>query len=246
MADLEQALAQVVGDAEPERLARVTGQLIDRYQADRPAAPGQPIMAGAIEARAYAAYRMPATYAAIRAVLDQLPDRDLDSHLDLAGGTGAAVWSVADRWPTVGQHTVFEQAPAAIELGRALVAKADPAAVRQTRWRATVLTGELELPTSDVITIGYLLSEIEDPLQRQVIAAAARAADQFLIIVEPGTKKGYRRIIAARDQLLAAGMHIIAPCPHQLDCPLQEQDQDWCHFSARVNRSALRFTRAEK
>ncbi|QDP95769.1 rRNA methyltransferase [Microlunatus elymi] len=258
--DLAAALDRVTAGVNQDRLATVTGRLIDRYQADHPAEPGRPIMAGEQEARAYAAYRMPATYAAIRAVLDQLPDLEPDTHLDVAGGTGVAIWAVADRWTSIRQHTVLEQAPAAIKLGRTLAAGADRAGVRQAHWQQMVfgersgplrqaqdtsstgsgpLSGSGSLPRADVITVGYLLSEIDESLQQQVIRASADAAGELLIIVEPGTKKGYRRIISAREQLLAAGMSLVAPCPHQLRCPLQDQDRDWCHFAARVNRSPV-------
>jgi len=56
-----------------------------------------------------------------------------------------------------------------------------------------------------------------------------------LLIVEPGTPAGYQRLLAARDQLLGAGAHILAPCPHAEACPLAKPD--WCHFSVRVARS---------
>jgi len=58
-----------------------------------------------------------------------------------------------------------------------------------------------------------------------------------LLILEPGTPAGWRRILEARDILIAAGAHILAPCPHARACPLAEPD--WCHFSARVARSRL-------
>lgn len=44
-------------------------------------------------------------------------------------------------------------------------------------------------------------------------------------------------MLAARDRLRSAGWHLVAPCPHALDCPLA--DGDWCHFSVRVQRSNL-------
>jgi ribosomal protein RSM22 (predicted rRNA methylase) len=56
-----------------------------------------------------------------------------------------------------------------------------------------------------------------------------------LLIVEPGTPAGYGRIIAAREQLIASGAHVAAPCPHDGKCPLSAPD--WCHFTQRLPRS---------
>ena len=56
-----------------------------------------------------------------------------------------------------------------------------------------------------------------------------------LLVVEPGTPAGYRRIIALRQQLIALGAHVAAPCPHDGKCPLAAPD--WCHFTQRLPRS---------
>ena len=196
-------------------------------------------MAGDREVLAYAVYRMPATYAAIRTVLGQVPDTCIPAsarHLDIAGGTGAAVWAVADRWPQVTDHAVLEQSAAAISLGRRLLQSATGTANR-TSWEQRVINSGVALPESDLITIGYLLSEIDTGLRTAVLDAALASARHLLIIVEPGTKNGYRRILDARDRIIAAGWQLVAPCPHQAGCPLAGQERDWCHFSARLNRT---------
>ena len=57
----------------------------------------------------------------------------------------------------------------------------------------------------------------------------------LLLIVEPGTPVAMAELIAARQQLIASGAHVAAPCPHHGKCPLQPPD--WCHFTQRLPRS---------
>ena len=57
----------------------------------------------------------------------------------------------------------------------------------------------------------------------------------MLLVVEPGTPAGYRRILELRGRLIARGAHVIAPCPHDGTCPLETPD--WCHFVQRLPRS---------
>jgi ribosomal protein RSM22 (predicted rRNA methylase) len=81
----------------------------------------------------------------------------------------------------------------------------------------------------------YALAEISADKQASTVAELWNSAGGVLALVEPGTPAGYGRILAARDALIAAGVAILAPCPHHLACPLA--GEDWCHFSVRLPRS---------
>jgi ribosomal protein RSM22 (predicted rRNA methylase) len=59
-----------------------------------------------------------------------------------------------------------------------------------------------------------------------------------VVLIEPGTPAGFKRIVKARAALIAAGLTILAPCPHDALCPMAERG-DWCHFAERLERSRL-------
>jgi ribosomal protein RSM22 (predicted rRNA methylase) len=82
-----------------------------------------------------------------------------------------------------------------------------------------------------------VLGELTEEAQHTLVDEAGAAARQAVVVIEPGTPPGYRRILDARDRLIQSGWTVAAPCPHQLACGMT--GKDWCHFSARVNRSAL-------
>lgn len=232
-AGLREALDRAAAGAPSAALAAVVERLIGRYRAV--AAADAPILASRTDVLAYALYRMPATYGALRLALRQAVAAGLGqatSLLDLGGGTGAAVWAAAEELPGLASATVLEQVPAALELGRSLVAGHPLPPIRWEGWRL----GEAA-PTADLVTVSYVLSELSAAQQAAVVARAADSARVGVLVIEPGTPDGYRRVLGARAELLERGWQVLAPCPHQLTCPLA--GTDWCHFAARVNRSAL-------
>ncbi|WP_051950649.1 small ribosomal subunit Rsm22 family protein [Actinacidiphila yeochonensis] len=214
-------------------------RLIEQYRGATPTA--SPVLRDAAAAAAYAAYRMPATYAAVRSALAALrartPGWTPAAHLDLGGGTGAAVWAVADTWPDGPASTVLDWSAAALALGGTLAAQAAAPAVRAAAWTRAPLGGAPELPAADLVTVSYVLGELTPADRDALVDAAAAAATGTLLVVEPGTPEGYGRTLAARDRLAAAGWTVLAPCPHSGACPVT--GTDWCHFAARVPRTAL-------
>ena len=155
----------------------------------------------------------------------QRPDWEPRSLLDAGAGPGLAAWAALEIWPSLDELTLVEVEPRMIAAGRELLADATWIAgdVADTRGAA------------DLVVASYVLGELPD-----ATAAADRLWRQCtdtLVLIEPGTPAGYRRVLDARSAVLAAGGHTVAPCPHDLPCPLPADD--WCHFAVRLPRSKL-------
>ncbi|MDB1087806.1 small ribosomal subunit Rsm22 family protein [Streptomyces sp. ACA25] len=238
--ELRAALDRLLDGLPPTQVTGTVERLMGHYRGH--GTTGSPILRDRADVAAYAAYRMPATFQAVAGALTELADRmpgwSPSGHTDVGGGTGSAVWAAAARWP--GQNrptTVLDWAEPALELGRELAAASGDPALRAAQWCRQAFDDAPELPAADLVTVSYVLGELTGPARSAVVSAAA-GAGRAVVLVEPGTPAGYLRIRQARDQLIAGGLTVLAPCPHDDRCPI-EVGADWCHFAARVNRSAL-------
>jgi ribosomal protein RSM22 (predicted rRNA methylase) len=190
------------------------------------------------DALAYALARMPATYAAVTASLNALyevtPQFAPTSLLDVGAGPGTATWAAAEVFPSLKSFTLLDANHAlrnlALDLARNSTRLHD---VKYERGEArTTLAGAA---AADLVVASYMVGEISDA-QRSALAEAIWAKTRdTLLIIEPGTPAGYARILALRQQLIAMGAHVAAPCPHNGKCPLAAPD--WCHFTQRLPRS---------
>ncbi|MEW2048913.1 small ribosomal subunit Rsm22 family protein [Streptomyces sp. NPDC005476] len=234
---LRGALTDLLDGLPPKQAGQAVERLIANYRGATPT--DVPILRDRADVAAYAAYRMPATFEAVRSALeafaDAVPQWVPGSHTDVGGGTGAATWAVSSTWAGTRPVTVLDWAEPALALGRE-VAAANPA-LRGARWQRARIGTALTLDPTDLVTVSYVLNELAAPDRATLVDTAASAA-RAVVIVEPGTPDGYARVIEARDRLIAAGFRIAAPCPHSAACPIVP-GTDWCHFSARVSRSSL-------
>jgi ribosomal protein RSM22 (predicted rRNA methylase) len=234
---LRAALAGLLDGLPPKAAAQAVERLIANYRGTTPT--HTPVLRDRSDVVAYAAYRMPATFEAVRAALDAfaetVPEWTPGSHVDVGGGTGAATWAVTATWDGDRPVTVLDWAEPALALGRDLAA-ANPA-LKGAEWHRSRIGAALTIESTDLVTVSYVLGELTEEDRGHVVDAAAAAAPA-VVIIEPGTPDGYARIIEARDRLIGAGFRIAAPCPHSAACPIVP-GEDWCHFSARVSRSSL-------
>jgi ribosomal protein RSM22 (predicted rRNA methylase) len=188
------------------------------------------------DALAYAFTRLPATYAAAIAVfnaLRQVCDVEPRSLLDVGSGPGTAAFAAAEAFASLADIRLIEANAEMRQLGSAMLAQAAHSALRAASYH-----GSLALPAAapaDLVVASYVAGEIA-PGELMSFAQALWAATALaLVVIEPGTPVGHRRIIEIRGLLIAAGAHVAAPCPHERDCPLVAPD--WCHFAQRLPRS---------
>jgi len=255
---LRLALAEALADVPARNLAATTATLSQRYRDGRSGGVAGPMLRSEGEVAAYAAYRLPATFATVGAALQYVRQRRPGwtprTLLDAGAGPGTAVWAAVEVWPELESATLLERDERMISLGRRLAGQAPSPALRDARWRRADLTGAWETPpmSYDLVVSSYTLGEIppeqrDDVVDRLWAATGARADDgrgdrggraaddAVLLIVEPGTPAGFAVVREARARVIAAGGTVVAPCPHDRACPMV--DGDWCHFSRRVTRS---------
>ena len=190
------------------------------------------------DALAYALARMPATYAAVSACLNALsearPDFAPQTLLDVGAGPGTAGWAASEAFASLTLLTLLDTNPAlralALDLQRGTTRFAD------TKYDAGDARAALAMADgADLVIASYVIGELGEAERRSLMESMWAKTRDTLLVVEPGTPSGYARILSARTQLIIAGAHVLAPCPHDAACPLRAPD--WCHFSQRLARS---------
>jgi ribosomal protein RSM22 (predicted rRNA methylase) len=257
-AALEHSIENQLSAFDRRGLARAVEELSRSYR--NPSA-GPNISAGAIgsdlQRAAYLLTRLPATYAAIHAALrevkERIPDLEIRSLLDLGAGPGTAMWAAAEIFSELERVTLVEQSGGFIRLGQKFAASSPSAAIQTARWVEADLKHETQLPEHDLVVISYALGELPSTSRSQLLLSAWRAATKVIAVIEPGTPRGFEVTLRARDEMLAQKAYLVAPCPHEKQCPMSscgtavpggvspasKMKQDWCHFAQRLERTSV-------
>jgi ribosomal protein RSM22 (predicted rRNA methylase) len=238
--DLQIALTQMIQTNSARNLTHTADELSQRYRTGH-AQDRHMFLHTQEDSIAYAAYRLPATFAAIYATLTAVrarrPDWQPHTLLDAGAGPGTATWAATTLWPTLKQITLLERDRHMLNLGQKLAQHAYSQAVKQARWQNIDLAGQWEKTQHDLIICSYVLGELPQAKRETISKQLWACTGDTLLFVEPGTPRGFELIRAVRTQLLAKGATVIAPCPHDNACPIPEND--WCHFAQRINRTRL-------
>jgi len=225
------ALDEEIDRSSAAELAAAAQQLTSFYRESRTG--DVPRLSNAAQRAAYLAVRLPATYAAVVSAVEHMqecaPNFAPASLLDLGAGPGTASCAALESFPSLAKLTLVERDQQFATTARTLLPDADVSVGDFT---------SVDLPCADFVVCAYAINEVASASRLSMIQRACDSAIHAVLFVEPGSPPGFANILAARQHLIACGWHIAAPCPGHMPCSLAEVN-DWCHFSARVQRSAL-------
>ncbi len=243
--DLEAVLAAEAELFPTNELARASREVTESYREGLPQ--GRTPQFSPPHLAAYAQVRMPATAAVgaavLRRFLDSAGPSTVRSHLDLFSGPGTMLWAAASVLPQLPERTtLLEQDARFIALGKRLLEVGGTAASSNITWQQMRLPSvSTPLDPHDLVTLSYGLGELPPAVLEAVVRNAWQLTRHALVLIEPGTPRGFGLIAGARDLLIAAGAVIVAPCPHQQICPMLAAEggggQKWCHFAERLSRT---------
>jgi ribosomal protein RSM22 (predicted rRNA methylase) len=227
--DLDLAIAIWLQDQDGALLRANADQLTERYRAGQSSA--------RVDLAAYLTTRMPATYAAVRKVLGEVarvnPEFAPTSILDVGAGPGTASWAALVEWPELSTITMIETDARFVELAGGLA----KSSALEALAKANIIRAKMSEATTkaDLVIAAYVFAELVEKDAGEAALKLWVQTENTLVIIEPGTPRGFARIHAARQMLIKAGAHIVGPCTHAAACPMR--GNDWCHFTVRLARS---------
>lgn len=200
---------------------------------------GERLVTEEVEALAYAAVRMPATYGAVSTALNytfEICNERIESVLDVGAGTGAGTWAVSN-FINFENAVCLEREDVMRKLGELLMQQSNVETLKKVKWERFDLVDSDIKYNADLVVCSYVLNELSEANRLKALDKLWEATNKILLIIEPGTPKGFSEIKELRKALINKGGEVIAPCPNIGECPMPEND--WCHSTCRVARTRI-------
>ena len=123
--NLQEAVEALLADMPQKAVRDAAAALSLRYRTDEKAPAGVRLLANEDEMRAYCAFRMPATYAALVKAMRMMQDCGVEmpeSLTDVGSGTGSALWAASEVFDTLEEAHLYERENGMISLAKQLAA----------------------------------------------------------------------------------------------------------------------------
>jgi len=154
--------------------------------------------------------------------------------IDWGCGSGIAGRRAIAAWPQFEQIALHDRSTLAVAFAQARLQVMHP----------TVAVRRLDpAATGGLLLVSHVANELPPATLAALLAQAARCDD--VIWVEAGTHEDSRQLSGIREQLMATGLSVVAPCTHQARCGMlvPENEQHWCHHFAAPPQEAFRDAR---
>ncbi|KAL3499180.1 hypothetical protein ACH5RR_038273 [Cinchona calisaya] len=206
-----------------------------------------------------------ACYRVLSEVKRRLPDFSPAKVLDFGAGTGSAMWALREVWPkSVEKINLIEPSQSMQRAGQSLIKDLKSVPFIQSYGSIQSLTQSINKSERqhDLVIASYVLGEIPSLKDRiTVVRQLWDLAGEVLVLLEPGTPEGSNIISQMRSHILwmenrkmrkleaasqkaskslittKSGAFIVAPCPHDGRCPLNNTGK-YCHFVQRLERTS--------
>ncbi|KAG6396900.1 hypothetical protein SASPL_143058 [Salvia splendens] len=207
-----------------------------------------------------------ALFRVLSEVRRRVPDFAPTKVLDFGAGTGSALWAMMEVWPGSLEHVnLVEPSQSMQRAGLGLIKDLKELPQIQSYDSLQSLTKNISKNKSgrkhDLVIASYVLGEIPSLKDRiTLVRQLWDLTEDILVLVEPGTPQGSKIISQMRSHILwmdnrrtrklqnaakraskdimtlKTGAFIVAPCPHDGPCPLQNTEK-YCHFVQRLERT---------
>ncbi|XP_051145642.1 rsm22-cox11 tandem protein 2, mitochondrial [Andrographis paniculata] len=194
----------------------------------------------------------------------RVPDFTPAKVLDFGAGTGSALWAMMEVWPgSVERINLIEPSQSMQRAGQSLIKDLKKLPLIHSYDSIQSLSKKINKSgrRHDLVIASYVLGEIPSLKDRiTLVRQLWDLTDDILVLVEPGTPQGSNIISQMRSHILwmekrrtrklqnaaskssknvmtlKTGAFVVAPCPHDGPCPLQNTDK-YCHFVQRLERT---------
>lgn len=232
---LKESLKQLY-DQQEKTLKKESSKISQNYRFKK--RDGSSLLSQKDEALAYALTRMPATYGAVASILSHLSKhvdlKEMHTVLDIGAGSGSASFAL-NECLDIYQFTCLEKENVMKDIGYQLMHDQSNL-IDKTQWISFDITKDILTQKADIVIAAYMINELEENKKFDALMAMWESTHHLLIIVEPATPQHYQEMMRIRSWLLEKKAYLVAPCPHQEVCLLEDQ---WCHFTVRVARSKI-------
>ncbi|KAJ8555911.1 hypothetical protein K7X08_013407 [Anisodus acutangulus] len=205
-----------------------------------------------------------AIYRVLSEVCRRLPGFSPAKVLDFGAGTGSAFWAVREVWPrSLNRINLVEPSQSMQRAGQSLIKGLKNLPLIQSYGSIQALSKDVKKSDRqhDLVIASYVLGEIPSLKDRiTVVRQLWELTGDVLVLVEPGTPQGSNIISQMRSHILwmekrrsrkledasgkdskalttlKNGAYIVAPCPHDGRCPLDNTGK-YCHFVQRLQRT---------